>query len=186
MDKEIDRDWDAEDEVMASERRRCRARQESLERRLNPVDDLKARLSMWGESSIRHDSDSEAGSEYELLLDPNLPDELSSENKLRNPNRDSASMDGEAQMKDAGRGGFAVPGGQGRRSQLRRGPALQHRQSLGDRPVPDLPRRLDEYALLPEESIHQPRLPGRSDHRLAHWTRVGQGHAQGGSTTPLA
>jgi hypothetical protein len=45
-------------------------------RRLSPVEDLKARLSMWGES--RHyqaDDDDDQGSEYELLLDPNLPEE---------------------------------------------------------------------------------------------------------------
>src|SRR5689334_11423411 len=47
-------------------------------RQLSPVEDLKQRLSMWGESSSRSPyggEDEEAGSEYELLLDPNLPDE---------------------------------------------------------------------------------------------------------------
>lgn len=45
-------------------------------RRSNPVDDLKARLSTWGESSrYQGDSDDDEGSEYELLLDPNLPEE---------------------------------------------------------------------------------------------------------------
>ncbi|KAK3333123.1 OPT family small oligopeptide transporter [Cercophora scortea] len=55
----------------------------SYERRESPVDDLKHRLSMWGESSIRSapargdDYEDEEGSEHELLLDPNLPDEYS-------------------------------------------------------------------------------------------------------------
>jgi len=42
----------------------------------DPVEDLKRRLSEWGESSVRMDEDEdEQGSEYELLLDPNLPEE---------------------------------------------------------------------------------------------------------------
>lgn len=46
-------------------------------RRMSPVDDLKHRLSLWGESHTQPqpaESDEE-GSEYELLLDPNLPEE---------------------------------------------------------------------------------------------------------------
>lgn len=46
-----------------------------LGRRMSPVDDLKHRLSLWGESSIQPADSDEEGSEYELLLDPNLPEE---------------------------------------------------------------------------------------------------------------
>lgn len=46
-------------------------------RRLSPVDDLKHRLSLWGESNLQPADSDEEGSEYELLLDPNLPDEYS-------------------------------------------------------------------------------------------------------------
>ncbi len=44
---------------------------------LSPVEDLKRRFSMWGESAAnraRFDDEEEEGSEYELLLDPNLPE----------------------------------------------------------------------------------------------------------------
>src|SRR3569833_2812299 len=44
---------------------------------LSPVEDLKRRLSMWGESAsdaLHYDNEVEEGSEYELLLDPNLPE----------------------------------------------------------------------------------------------------------------
>ena len=59
----------------------------------DPVDDLKARLSMWGESArykpgYGEEEDDEEGSEYELLLDPNAPDEY--EPKLADFERDAA------------------------------------------------------------------------------------------------
>ncbi|KAJ2906185.1 hypothetical protein MKZ38_002610 [Zalerion maritima] len=41
----------------------------------DPVEDLKQRLSTWGESSTAQYSDDEEGSEHEMLLDPNLPDD---------------------------------------------------------------------------------------------------------------
>lgn len=41
----------------------------------SPVDDLKHRLSQWGESHTQPADSDEEGSEYELLLDPNLPEE---------------------------------------------------------------------------------------------------------------
>lgn len=48
----------------------------SSDRHLDPVDDLKNRLSMWGESrNYKPDEDDEEGSEHELLLDPNMPEE---------------------------------------------------------------------------------------------------------------
>lgn len=46
-----------------------------LGRRMSPVDDLKHRLSLWGESNTQPADSDEEGSEYELLLDPNLPEE---------------------------------------------------------------------------------------------------------------
>lgn len=46
-----------------------------LGRRMSPVDDLKHRLSLWGESNLQPADSDEEGSEYELLLDPNLPEE---------------------------------------------------------------------------------------------------------------
>lgn len=46
-----------------------------LGRRMSPVDDLKYRLSLWGESHTQPADSDEEGSEYELLLDPNLPEE---------------------------------------------------------------------------------------------------------------
>lgn len=46
-------------------------------RGMNPVDDLKHRLSLWGESNLHPADSDEEGSEYELLLDPNLPEEYS-------------------------------------------------------------------------------------------------------------
>lgn len=44
-------------------------------RQASPVDELKHRLSLWGESHTQPADSDEEGSEYELLLDPNLPDE---------------------------------------------------------------------------------------------------------------
>ncbi|KAK3375461.1 OPT family small oligopeptide transporter [Podospora didyma] len=71
-------------------------------RDLSPVDDLKARLSMWGESNNAHqqpDDLDEEGSEDELLLDPNLPGEYGA-HMLQTFARDSASFDDdEAAMK---------------------------------------------------------------------------------------
>lgn len=48
--------------------------------RPDPVEDLKERLSQWGESSVYagYSDDEEQGSEHELLLDPNLPEEYDS------------------------------------------------------------------------------------------------------------
>ncbi|KAH8651252.1 OPT family small oligopeptide transporter [Xylariales sp. PMI_506] len=59
--------------------------------RLSPVEDLKARLSMWGNNKAF----------YNFHIDPNLPDEFSPENKLMNMNRDSISLDGDEAVKEA-------------------------------------------------------------------------------------
>lgn len=71
----------------------------SDERRLSPVEDLKARLSMWGESRNYQadDGDDEEGSEYELLLDPNLPHHFDA--SLEDIDRDSGSFDDETALK---------------------------------------------------------------------------------------
>ena len=69
---------------------------------VSPVDELRARLSMWGESAahnLERDSDEE-GSEYELLLDPNLPEEYNIK-KFQDAERDSASLDEDAALKRA-------------------------------------------------------------------------------------
>jgi hypothetical protein len=72
------------------------------DRDLDPVDDLKARLSMWGESRNYQpdDEDDEEGSEYELLLDPNLPDRFDS--TLKDFDRESGSFDSEHALKRNG------------------------------------------------------------------------------------
>ncbi|KAB5570146.1 OPT family small oligopeptide transporter [Coniochaeta sp. 2T2.1] len=75
---------------------------EAGSRHEDPVEDLKARLSMWGESARYKpgygEEDDEEGSEYELLLDPNLPDEY--EPKLADFEREAAgSLDDEVALK---------------------------------------------------------------------------------------
>lgn len=62
-----------------------------LGRRLSPVDDLKHRLSLWGESHTQPADSDEEGSEYELLLDPNLPEEYTRPDVSRMPSRGSAT-----------------------------------------------------------------------------------------------
>ncbi|KAK0709140.1 OPT family small oligopeptide transporter [Lasiosphaeria miniovina] len=73
---------------------------------LSPVDDLKARLSMWGESSNARrngddDEEEDEGSEYEPFLDPNMPEE--DQHRLRTfSTRGSTSFDDdEAGLKQA-------------------------------------------------------------------------------------
>ncbi|KAI6558578.1 hypothetical protein MCOR03_005260 [Pyricularia oryzae] len=69
-----------------------------LSRDKPPVDDIKERLSMWGESSSRtpygDEYEGDEGSEYELLLDPNLPDDYSTAATNRSdPERSSADKE---------------------------------------------------------------------------------------------
>ncbi|KAK3943027.1 OPT family small oligopeptide transporter [Diplogelasinospora grovesii] len=103
--EEDDQDWDLKVEAEASGRETmpdtsASRHNDSQERNLDPVDDLKARLSMWGESAVHRDhSDDEEGSEYELLLDPNLPTEY--EASFRKFSGDSASFDDEAALKQS-------------------------------------------------------------------------------------
>lgn len=91
-----DQDWDSRVEVTEVSGKGAEAGASSgtdfetpLGRRMSPVDDLKHRLSLWGESNLQPADSDEEGSEYELLLDPNLPEEYSSRPPL--PSRMSAS-----------------------------------------------------------------------------------------------
>ncbi|KAL1897711.1 hypothetical protein Sste5346_004019 [Sporothrix stenoceras] len=83
---------------------------------LSPVEDLKHRLSMWGESAATkarealyyspEDDDAHGGAreeqEYELLLDPNLPEEYIP--SFRDPERDSGSFDDDDTLVNKGKG----------------------------------------------------------------------------------
>lgn len=76
-----DRDWNSQVDVVEVSGKEAEAGSSSsnfdtpLGRRMSPVDDLKHRLSLWGESNLQPADSDEEGSEYELLLDPNLPEE---------------------------------------------------------------------------------------------------------------
>ncbi|CAM1505395.1 Fc.00g110320.m01.CDS01 [Cosmosporella sp. VM-42] len=59
-------------------------------------DDVRHRLAHWGESGMRNDDDDEQGSEYELLLDPNLPEEYETRHKDRH--EDGSNADDEAAL----------------------------------------------------------------------------------------
>lgn len=78
-----DQDWDSKVDVVEVSGREIGSSssgansQTPLGRRMSPVDDLKHRLSLWGESNLQPADSDEEGSEYELLLDPNLPEEYS-------------------------------------------------------------------------------------------------------------
>lgn len=67
--------------------------------RPDPVEDLKERLSQWGESSVYagYSDDEEHGSEHELLLDPNLPEEY--ETRPRKASTPTEEVDDELAMK---------------------------------------------------------------------------------------
>ncbi|KAF7546861.1 hypothetical protein G7046_g9183 [Stylonectria norvegica] len=52
--------------------------------------DLKHRLSQWGEHGARNDDDDSQGSEYELLMDPNLPEEYETRHKGSHKNSSDA------------------------------------------------------------------------------------------------
>lgn len=76
-------DWDSKADVVEVSGREIESSSSRanvttpLGRRMSPVDDLKHRLSLWGESNLQPADSDEEGSEYELLLDPNLPEEYS-------------------------------------------------------------------------------------------------------------
>lgn len=62
---------------------------------------LKHHVSKWGDSGSRNDDDDEQGSEYELLMDPNLPEEYETRRKHSNEAGSHADDDDAALMKDA-------------------------------------------------------------------------------------
>jgi len=103
-----DSDWasktDVETTSSGREVRLGRSASGMSSRHPDPVEDLKLRLSQWGESAVYRgdDDDDEQGSEHELLLDPNLPEEW--ETRLRAiPGRgSSSSIDSELAMKQRG------------------------------------------------------------------------------------
>lgn len=76
-----DQDWDSKVDVVEVSGREIESSSSEarsgtvMGRRMSPVDDLKHRLSLWGESNLQPADSDEEGSEYELLLDPNLPEE---------------------------------------------------------------------------------------------------------------
>ncbi|KAI1502757.1 OPT oligopeptide transporter protein-domain-containing protein [Biscogniauxia marginata] len=65
-----------------------------------PMENLKHRLSEWGDSSTRNDTDFREGEEYEHLLDPNFPDADTDNIELRRINSGSTvTFDDEAAAK---------------------------------------------------------------------------------------
>lgn len=76
-----DQDWDSKVDIAVVSGREIESSSSGANsgnptgRRMSPVDDLKHRLSLWGESNLQPADSDEEGSEYELLLDPNLPEE---------------------------------------------------------------------------------------------------------------
>ncbi|ORY69704.1 OPT family small oligopeptide transporter [Pseudomassariella vexata] len=65
----------------------------------DPVAALKRRLSEWGESSVHNSEAYEEGEEYELLLDPNLPDN-EADAPRRQGSQDSAKFNEESNLKE--------------------------------------------------------------------------------------
>ncbi|KAM5351346.1 hypothetical protein ACJ41O_004069 [Fusarium nematophilum] len=74
----------------------------SLELDDHSADNLKHRLHEWTASGARNDDDDDQGSEYELLLDPNLPEEYETRRKGSPRDSDEAALikDGEASGED--------------------------------------------------------------------------------------
>lgn len=74
-----DRDGDPEVDVVQASGREVEAESSTFDHssshRRNSSNDLKHRLEQWGESHLQPADSDEEGSEYELLLDPNLPEE---------------------------------------------------------------------------------------------------------------
>ncbi|KAF7543053.1 hypothetical protein G7Z17_g11054 [Cylindrodendrum hubeiense] len=59
-------------------------------------EDMRRRIAQWGESGARNDDDDDQGSEYELLMDPNLPEEY--ETRRDRLDRDDSNVDDEAAL----------------------------------------------------------------------------------------
>lgn len=99
------RDWNSQVDVAEVSGKEAEAGSSSsnfdtpLGRRMSPVDDLKHRLSLWGESNLQPADSDEEGSEYELLLDPNLPEEYTRPGLLTRDTSHSAFSDEEKSVK---------------------------------------------------------------------------------------
>lgn len=90
-----DRTWSDEDTAAVSGRESAEGSKAS--RYEDPVDVLKRRLSEWGESSVHNTQPYEEGEEYELLLDPNLPED---EAELHRIGTGGSSFDSESNLKE--------------------------------------------------------------------------------------
>jgi hypothetical protein len=64
----------------------------SLEMEDPSSDNLKHRLHEWAASGARNDDDDDQGSEYELLMDPNLPEEYETRRKGSEDSGDEAAL----------------------------------------------------------------------------------------------
>lgn len=71
--EEVDRSWNNKSSAEAGGREVAEGKTASGYE--EPDDSLKRRLSEWGESSVHTSQPYEEGEEYEMLLDPNLPEE---------------------------------------------------------------------------------------------------------------
>lgn len=169
-----------------------------LGRRLSPVDDLKHRLSLWGESHTQPADSDEEGSEYELLLDPNLPEEytrpsvpsilsgISDEEKSSKiftedgEEEDSPYPEVRAAVRnydiDAPCNTVSPPA-----SILpKMGCVLTYiiGSCLDDWHAPCHRRCFHEHFVLPSQPLHRSRSAHCPNHRLAYWTWLGKGHAR--------
>ncbi|KAK6079890.1 Sexual differentiation process protein isp4-like protein 2 [Seiridium cupressi] len=91
-----DRSWSDKSSVEVSGREMAEGTAAS--RYEDPVAALKRRLSEWGESSVHNSQPYEEGEEYEMLLDPNLPEEH--ERKLSDLDLDDPMRDDESAFKE--------------------------------------------------------------------------------------
>ncbi|KAF7525202.1 hypothetical protein G7054_g11180 [Neopestalotiopsis clavispora] len=90
-----DRSWSNKSSVEVSGREVAEEKRAS--RQEDPVESLKRRLSEWGESSVHTSQPYEEGEEYEMLLDPNLPEEQ--ERRFHELELDDP-LDGESNLKE--------------------------------------------------------------------------------------
>ncbi|KAH8199653.1 hypothetical protein TruAng_006183 [Truncatella angustata] len=90
-----DRSWSDKDSLEVSGRELAEGSAASRDN--DPVAALKRRLSEWGESSVHNSQPFEEGEEYEMLLDPNLPEEH--ERKMQELELDDPMGDGESNFR---------------------------------------------------------------------------------------
>jgi hypothetical protein len=94
-----DRSWSDKDSVEVS-RREIVEGGTATSGYEDPVSALKRRLSEWGESSVHHSEPYEEGEEYEMLLDPNLPEDDDKRLRTLRLDDDSSLGDGESNFKE--------------------------------------------------------------------------------------